>query len=56
MDEKLPEDVAFTILSGDNGFNEITTQLNESPRRTVVINPHHQEDDMVFAKIKSVGE
>lgn len=56
MDERLPQKVAFTILSGDRGFIEVERQMSTTSRRTVVINPHHMEADMVYTLIKSVGE
>lgn len=56
MDMVLPKAVPFTILSGDKGFCEIERQMQNSERKTVVINPHHQTPDMVYTLIQSVGE
>ena len=56
MDERLPKTIPFTILSGDGGFGEVEEQMKLSDRRTRVINPHHQDAEMVYTLIKSVAD
>ena len=56
MDGLLPKHIPFTILSGDHGFYEIESQMKNSERRTVVIDPHHQTPDMVYTLIQSVAD
>ncbi|GAB1605329.1 E3 SUMO-protein ligase ZNF451-like isoform X1 [Argonauta hians] len=40
MDERLPEHIKFTIMSGDKGFYEICHQFRNSQRPIQIINPH----------------
>lgn len=41
MDERLPEHIKFTILSGVKGFNEVCHQLENSKRHMQIVDPHH---------------
>ena len=56
MDERLPKEIPFTVLSGDAGFAEIEEQMKLSERRTRVINPHQKDADIVYTLIKSVAD
>ncbi|ESO92601.1 hypothetical protein LOTGIDRAFT_120571, partial [Lottia gigantea] len=57
MDDRLPKQIPFAILSGDRGFCEIENQMRHSSRRTVVIDPHEagkSSEHMLYAMILSV--
>ncbi|CAI9736551.1 E3 SUMO-protein ligase ZNF451-like isoform X4 [Octopus vulgaris] len=41
MDERLPEHIKFTILSGDKGFYEVSHQFENSKRHMQIVDPHH---------------
>ena len=56
MDERLPKQIPFTIVSGDRGFCELERQMAASKRRAVVVNPHRETEDMIYSLIKSVPE
>lgn len=56
MDERLPLEIAFTVLSGDAGFYEVELQMRGCDRRVVVINPHHKSSAELQLLLESVGE
>ncbi|XP_060551929.1 uncharacterized protein LOC132713376 [Ruditapes philippinarum] len=59
MDEKLPANIAFTIMSGDKGFCEVERQMRNSERKVMVVNPHlaaRFSNDMIYALVTSVTD
>lgn len=59
MDERLPQHISFTILSGDKCFYEVENQLKNSKRLTKVIDPHRAQKesyDFLYALLKSIAE
>ncbi|CAH1227780.1 ZNF451 [Branchiostoma lanceolatum] len=56
LDERLPKEVPFTVLSGDKGFYELAHQLRISSRRAHIVNPHEHDMDMVLGLLNSIGE
>ncbi|KAL4219638.1 hypothetical protein ACF0H5_022210 [Mactra antiquata] len=59
MDERLPSNIAFTILSGDKGFMEVERQMKESTRKVLVVNPHTAaqfSNDMIYALLTSITD
>lgn len=59
MDEKLPSDIAFTIMSGDKGFCEVERLMSDSERKVMVVNPHTAaqfSNDMIYALVTSVTD
>lgn len=59
MNERLPTEVSFTILSGDKGFREVERQMRKCKRRVMVIDPHNAatiSSDMIYALVTSVTE
>ena len=59
MDEKLPADIAFTIMSGDKGFCEVERQMRNAERKVMVVNPHSAarfSNDMIYALVTSVTD
>lgn len=59
MDEKLPTDIAFTIMSGDKGFCEVERQMRSAERKVMVVNPHSAaqfSNDMIYALVTSVTD
>ncbi|XP_035687169.1 E3 SUMO-protein ligase ZNF451-like isoform X1 [Branchiostoma floridae] len=56
LDERLPKDVPFTVLSGDKGFYELAHQLRMSSRRAHIVNPHAYDMDTVLGLLNSIGE
>jgi hypothetical protein len=56
LDLQLPMHIPFTVLSGDKGFGELKTQLASSSRQIHLVDPHHQETDILYATLASIGE
>ncbi|XP_077146117.1 E3 SUMO-protein ligase ZNF451 isoform X3 [Ranitomeya variabilis] len=56
LDEKLPKQIPFTILSGDKGFLELQNQFNKTQRLAHVLNPHHLGGDVMCAILNSIAE
>ncbi|XP_053380506.1 uncharacterized protein LOC123559910 [Mercenaria mercenaria] len=59
MDEKLPTNIAFTIMSGDTGFCEVERQMRDSERKVLVVNPHTAarfSNDMIYALVTSITD
>ncbi|XP_069830580.1 E3 SUMO-protein ligase ZNF451 [Dendropsophus ebraccatus] len=56
LDEKLPKQIPFTILSGDKGFLELENQLKRTQRPSHILNPHHLGGDMMCALLNSIAE
>lgn len=56
LDLLLPMNIPFTVLSGDKGFGELKAQLDSSPRQIHLVDPHHQEPDILHAILSSIGQ
>ncbi|XP_075718093.1 E3 SUMO-protein ligase ZNF451 [Rhinoderma darwinii] len=56
LDEKLPKQIPFTILSGDKGFLELENQFKQTQRPAHILNPHHLGGDMMCALLNSIAE
>ncbi|XP_018119888.1 zinc finger protein 451 L homeolog isoform X1 [Xenopus laevis] len=56
LDEQLPKQIPFTILSGDKGFLELESQFKKTQRSTHILNPHHLEGDMMCALLNSISD
>uniref|UniRef100_A0A6I8R9Y7 Zinc finger protein 451 n=1 Tax=Xenopus tropicalis TaxID=8364 RepID=A0A6I8R9Y7_XENTR len=54
LDEKLPKQIPFTILSGDKGFLELESQFKKTHRSAHILNPHNLEGDMMYALLNSI--
>ncbi|NWH66272.1 ZN451 ligase, partial [Geococcyx californianus] len=56
LDERLPKQIPFTILSGDKSFLELESQLKMTQRSARILNPHHIEGDMMCALLNSISD
>ncbi|XP_009871660.1 PREDICTED: zinc finger protein 451 [Apaloderma vittatum] len=56
LDEHLPKQIPFTILSGDKSFLELETQFKMTQRSARILNPHHVEGDMMCALLNSISD
>uniref|UniRef100_A0A8B9M8W7 Zinc finger protein 451 n=1 Tax=Accipiter nisus TaxID=211598 RepID=A0A8B9M8W7_9AVES len=56
LDEHLPKQIPFTILSGDKSFLELETQFKMTQRSARILNPHHIEGDMMCALLNSISD
>ncbi|XP_078504104.1 E3 SUMO-protein ligase ZNF451 isoform X2 [Lissotriton helveticus] len=56
MDEQLPKQIPFTILSGDKGFLELESQFNKTLRPARVLNPHHIDGELMCALLNSIAD
>ncbi|XP_053316566.1 E3 SUMO-protein ligase ZNF451 [Spea bombifrons] len=56
LDEQLPKQMPFTILSGDKGFLELENQFKKTLRPFHILNPHHMEGDMMCALLNSISD
>ncbi|NXY87290.1 ZN451 ligase, partial [Alcedo cyanopectus] len=56
LDEHLPKQIPFTILSGDKSFLELEAQFKMTQRSARILNPHHIEGDMMCALLNSISD
>ncbi|KFV10476.1 Zinc finger protein 451, partial [Tauraco erythrolophus] len=56
LDEHLPKQIPFTILSGDKSFLELETQFKMTQRSARILNPHHIEGEMMCALLNSISD
>ncbi|XP_068009522.1 E3 SUMO-protein ligase ZNF451 isoform X3 [Melanerpes formicivorus] len=56
LDEHLPKQIPFTILSGDKSFLELENQFKMTQRSARILNPHHIEGDMMCALLNSISD
>ncbi|XP_064020176.1 E3 SUMO-protein ligase ZNF451 isoform X2 [Pogoniulus pusillus] len=56
LDEHLPKQIPFTILSGDKSFLELENQFKMTQRSARILNPHHMEGDMMCALLNSISD
>ncbi|DBA13506.1 TPA: hypothetical protein GDO54_018447, partial [Pyxicephalus adspersus] len=56
LDERLPKQIPFTVLSGDKGFMELENQFQKTQRPTHILNPHQTGGDMMCALLNSISE
>uniref|UniRef100_A0A8C4VF27 Zinc finger protein 451 n=1 Tax=Falco tinnunculus TaxID=100819 RepID=A0A8C4VF27_FALTI len=56
LDEHLPKQIPFTVLSGDKSFLELETQFKLTQRSARILNPHHIEGDMMCALLNSISD
>ncbi|XP_018429486.1 PREDICTED: E3 SUMO-protein ligase ZNF451 [Nanorana parkeri] len=56
LDERLPKQIPFTVLSGDKGFMELENQFKKTQRPAHVINPHQVGGDVMCALLNSISE
>ncbi|XP_068267104.1 E3 SUMO-protein ligase ZNF451 isoform X2 [Nyctibius grandis] len=56
LDEHLPKQIPFTVLSGDKSFLELQTQFRMTQRSVCILNPHHIEGDMMCALLNSISD
>ncbi|XP_065691865.2 E3 SUMO-protein ligase ZNF451 isoform X2 [Patagioenas fasciata] len=56
LDEHLPKQIPFTILSGDKSFLELENQFKMTQRSACFLNPHHIDGDMMCALLNSISD
>ncbi|NXT26712.1 ZN451 ligase, partial [Syrrhaptes paradoxus] len=56
LDEHLPKQIPFTVLSGDKSFLELESQFKMTQRSARILNPHHIEGDMICALLNSISD
>ncbi|XP_063772803.1 E3 SUMO-protein ligase ZNF451 isoform X2 [Pseudophryne corroboree] len=56
LDEQLPKQIPFSILSGDKGFLELQNQFKKTQRPAHILNPHHLDGEMMCALLNSISE
>uniref|UniRef100_A0A8V0XC46 Zinc finger protein 451 n=1 Tax=Gallus gallus TaxID=9031 RepID=A0A8V0XC46_CHICK len=56
LDEHLPKQIPFTVLSGDKSFLELEAQFKMTQRSARILNPHHIEGDMMCALLNSISD
>ncbi|XP_061846486.1 E3 SUMO-protein ligase ZNF451 isoform X2 [Colius striatus] len=56
LDEHLPKQIPFTILSGDKSFLELESQFKMTQRSAHILNPHHIKGDMMCALLNSISD
>ncbi|NWU98010.1 ZN451 ligase, partial [Upupa epops] len=56
LDEHLPKQIPFTILSGDKSFLELESQFRMTQRSARILNPHHIDGDMMCALLNSISD
>nr|XP_021149109.1 E3 SUMO-protein ligase ZNF451 isoform X1 [Columba livia] len=56
LDEHLPKQIPFTILSGDKSFLELENQFKMTQRSACILNPHHIDGDMMCALLNSISD
>ncbi|XP_071299112.1 E3 SUMO-protein ligase ZNF451 isoform X2 [Agelaius tricolor] len=56
LDEHLPKQIPFTVLSGDKSFLELENQFKMTQRSARILNPHHIEGDMMCALLNSISD
>ncbi|NWS65729.1 ZN451 ligase, partial [Crotophaga sulcirostris] len=56
LDEHLPKQIPFTILSGDKSFLELESQFKLTQRSARILNPHHIDGDMMCALLNSISD
>ncbi|NXW84610.1 ZN451 ligase, partial [Alopecoenas beccarii] len=56
LDEHLPKQIPFTILSGDKSFLELENQFKMTQRSACILNPHQIDGDMMCALLNSISD
>ncbi|KYO47119.1 zinc finger protein 451 [Alligator mississippiensis] len=56
LDEHLPKQIPFTVLSGDQSFLELEKQFKLTHRSAHILNPHHIDGDMMCALLNSISD
>ncbi|XP_068137525.1 E3 SUMO-protein ligase ZNF451 isoform X2 [Hyperolius riggenbachi] len=56
LDEQLPKQIPFTVLSGDKGFLELENQFKKTQRPAHILNPHHVGGDVMCALLNSISD
>uniref|UniRef100_A0A8D2NKB9 C2H2-type domain-containing protein n=1 Tax=Zonotrichia albicollis TaxID=44394 RepID=A0A8D2NKB9_ZONAL len=56
LDEHLPKQIPFTVLSGDKSFLELENQFKMTQRSARILNPHHIEGDLMCALLNSISD
>uniref|UniRef100_A0A8C8RGE2 Zinc finger protein 451 n=1 Tax=Pelusios castaneus TaxID=367368 RepID=A0A8C8RGE2_9SAUR len=56
LDEHLPKQIPFTILSGDKSFLELEDQFKKTQRTARILNPHDIDGDMMCALLNSISD
>ncbi|KAM9240830.1 E3 SUMO-protein ligase ZNF451 [Leptosomus discolor] len=56
LDEHLPKQIPFTVLSGDKSFLELENQFKMTQRPAHILNPHHIEGEMMCALLNSISD
>ncbi|XP_071404598.1 E3 SUMO-protein ligase ZNF451 isoform X2 [Pithys albifrons albifrons] len=56
LDEHLPKQIPFTVLSGDKSFLELENQFKLTQRSVCILNPHRIEGDMMCALLNSISD
>ncbi|PIO26134.1 hypothetical protein AB205_0074770, partial [Aquarana catesbeiana] len=56
LDERLPKQIPFSVLSGDKGFIELENQFKKTQRSAHILNPHHVGGDVMCALLNSISE
>ncbi|XP_077668773.1 E3 SUMO-protein ligase ZNF451 isoform X2 [Eretmochelys imbricata] len=56
LDEHLPKQIPFTILSGDKSFLELEDQFKKTQRTAHILNPHDIDGDMMCALLNSISD
>ncbi|KAG8445021.1 hypothetical protein GDO86_009966 [Hymenochirus boettgeri] len=53
---QLPMHIAFTILSSDKEFLKLESQFREARRPCQILDPHHQEGDVMCAVLNNISD
>ncbi|XP_030304293.1 E3 SUMO-protein ligase ZNF451 isoform X1 [Calypte anna] len=56
LDEHLPKQIPFTVLSGDKSFLELENQFKMTQRPARILNPHRVDGDMMCALLNSISD
>ena len=51
-----PTEVPFTVISGDRGFEQLERSCRQVGREFHLINPHHAEQAVVTAVLRSIAD
>uniref|UniRef100_A0A8C5PJR9 Zinc finger protein 451 n=1 Tax=Leptobrachium leishanense TaxID=445787 RepID=A0A8C5PJR9_9ANUR len=56
MDEQLPKQIPFIILSGDEGYLALDSQFKNTQRPMHILNSHHIDGEHMAALLNSISE
>uniref|UniRef100_A0A8D0GQ48 Zinc finger protein 451 n=1 Tax=Sphenodon punctatus TaxID=8508 RepID=A0A8D0GQ48_SPHPU len=56
LDQHLPKQIPFTVLSGDKSFSELEDQLKMTQRTVHILNPHKVDGEIMCALLNSISD